>query len=449
MTPSRLLATTARPAAGVVLLLSLKPHQTAAAGDRPGRRRTHRRRRGVPVHRGSHAGTPAPSPASPINTRTAPSRCAATLDDGQDHRGQGAPGRRPERPRTSRSPPTPSAADPGGAERAERAHRRRLRRHLHQRGLHPVPAERPGQGRCLSARRAAAPRRARHGHRLLLRHPRPAAPPPSAGPWRRPCAWLHRVDEVFSTYRPDSADQPPRPRRARLADVPARGGRGARPVRAGGARHRRLVQRTPRRPARPVRAGQGLGHRTGLADAVRRRRAPHLRQRRRRPPDSAARPPPAAPWRIGIAHPPAPGSCAPSSPDAIWPSPPRAPPNAAPTSRPAHRRARHRPGLPHRLSAPASPRPTPTPRRPSPWAPGPAPGPRRWTGTRRWASPRRARSGTLRLPRGRGVTGGARHMSRARPMTECARGGRSGKSRLCTRIATCPRPESTQAIRGR
>ena len=81
-------------------------------------------------------------------------------------------------------------------------------------------------------------------------------------------AWLHRVDDVFSTYRPDSAVS--RLRRGEVTAARAAAGGGGRPaaVRGGRSAHRRLVHLAAGRSARPHRAGQRVGRGAGGGPAL-------------------------------------------------------------------------------------------------------------------------------------------------------------------------------------
>ena len=104
--------------------------------------------------------------------------------------------------------------------------------------------------------------------------------------------WLHRVDRVFSTYRPGSDVSRLQRREIRLAEADPLRGRGPRPVRGPGDRHRRTLLGPAGRPDRPDRAGQGLGGggrepaaagaRLGQPRGQRRRRRPAGRRGRAR-----------------------------------------------------------------------------------------------------------------------------------------------------------------------
>ena len=229
---------------------------------------------------------PAPSPATRSTPAGASSRCRSPCRTARSPVGRRVAVPAEQRPRPADQLLRAAALNQEADRGAEREHRRDLRRHGHQRRLHPVAAVRHRPGPPVtrarlptswpSARSPAAATRPSSPQFMGLpisvhvRGPqaRPTGSPTAGQASVRPrCA---ADDADVQHLPPDSRGQPDPPRRAAAATTPARGSAASPPcatrrtTRTDGAFSRLAPRR--RRPARlrPDRPGQGLGGGAGL-----------------------------------------------------------------------------------------------------------------------------------------------------------------------------------------
>ena len=350
----------------------------------------HRRRPAAPApsaerdlrHRASasktSAGPPRTVTGDTVETRWGPVQVQITVSERQDHQGRPRSDYPHGNPRDQEINSSPSRSSTRRRPAAtEREDRHGLRRDVHQRGLHPVPAERAGQGGPVTAPAAAAP--CTSSTAWARSSPSTSATPATGPPRSRTSSpGCTASTRIFSTYRPDSdvsrlhaarsasATRDPRWRRCSTCARELRGATGG------------CFSRLRRRPARPDRAGQGLGGGGAPAACCARAGSRNHRVNGGGDIQLAGGPEPGRPWRVGIADPLRPGrglatACAGRD-------------IAVATSGTAERGAHildPLTGRPARASSPpspwsgaASPAPTPTRPRRSSWGTPPATGSR-------------------------------------------------------------------------